>query len=77
MDYHVGLEEIFPYIHINSMVSYALKKACARQISKIYNIVCAACGFLNLFKVDMFLNPTYIEPVRATADKSLPYIPEG
>ena len=40
-------------------------------------MVHAACGFFDLFKVDMFLNPTDIEPERAAADNSIVYTPEG
>ena len=36
-----------------------------------------ACGFFNLLKVDMFLNPTDIEPARAAANKYLIYTPES
>ena len=52
-------------------------KPCARHIAKMYDIVRAACGFFNLLKVDMFLNPTDIEPERAATDKSLLYTHEG
>ena len=52
-------------------------KPCAHQIAKMNDLVCAACRFFNLLKVDIFLNPTNIKPVRAAADKSLIYNPEG
>ena len=52
-------------------------KPCARQIEKNYDLVRAACGFFNLLKVDMFLNPTNIEPARDDTDKSLLYNTEG
>ena len=52
-------------------------KPCARHISKIYNLLRAACGFFNKLKVDIFLKPTNIEPARADIDISLLYTPEG
>ena len=52
-------------------------KICARQIAKMYDLVRAAGGLLNLLKVNMFLNLTDIEPVRAATDKSLLYTTEG
>ena len=52
-------------------------KPCARQITIMYDLVRTACGFFNLLKVDMFLNPTNIEPARDAADKYLLSTPEG
>ena len=73
----VGIEDIQPYIHRHPMVSYALKKLCACHIVKMYDLVCAACRFFNLLKVDMFLNRIDIKPAQAAADNSLLYTPEG
>ena len=58
------------YIQWSHMLS---TKPCARQITKMYNLVCDACGFFNLLKVDMFLNPTDIEPARADIHNSILY----
>ena len=77
VDFHVGLKDLQPYNHIRPMVSYNLKKPCAFQISKMYDLVHAAYGLFNLLKVDMFMNPTNIEPAQAAANKSLIYTPEG
>ena len=51
-------------------------KPCAFPIAKMYNLICNACGFFNLLKVYIFLNPTNIEPTQDAADKSLLYNPE-
>ena len=40
-------------------------------------MVCATCGFFNLLKVDMFLNPTDIEPAWDADDKYLLYTTGG
>ena len=49
-------------------------KPCASQISKLYDLVRAACGLFNLLKVDMFMNPTNIEPARAATGRHR-YVP--
>ena len=51
-------------------------KPCAFPIAKMYNMICNACGFFNLLKVYIFLNPTNIEIAQDAADKYLLYTPE-
>ena len=66
--------------HTSTEIQWSLMistKICARQIAKMYDLVRAAGGLLNLLKVNMFLNLTDIEPVRAATDKSLLYTTEG
>ena len=53
------------------------KNTYALQIIKNYGLVHAACRFFNLLKVDMILNPTDIEPIRASINKSLLYTTGG
>ena len=53
------------------------KKTCACQIVNMYDLVRATCGFFNLLKVYMFLNPTDIKPTWAAANNYLFYNPEG
>ena len=64
----------YKYIQWSCMLS---TKPCARQIAKMYDLAGDACRFFNSLKVDMFLNPTNIEPTWATTDNSLLYTPEG
>ena len=66
-----------PYIHQHPMVLYALNKSLCTPDQKMYNLVCAACGFFNLLKVDMFLNPTNIKLARDVVNNSLLHTPEG
>ena len=52
-------------------------KPCVHQIAKFYNMILAAYGFFDLLRLDMFLNPTNIEPARAAVNKSLLYTTES
>ena len=70
MDFHVCIEELQPCIHIHPIVAYAPIKTLCMKDRK-------ACGFFDLLKVDMFLNPTDIEPAQAATNKSLLYTLEG
>ena len=68
-----GCNHTSTYIQWSIMIS---SKPCEFQIAKMYDLVLAACGFFNLLKVDMFLNPTDIKSAQAATNKSLLYTPE-
>ena len=59
------------------MVSYDLNKTLCMPDRKKYDLVHAACKFINLLKVNMFLNSTDTKPARTATHNSLLYTPEG